>query len=135
MTPTLERIVRLPLFAHCTVRQLALVASRSTTIHAAAGDVLMREGATGRELVLIVEGSAQVFVGGSLVATLGPGDVCGEIALLDHGLRSATVVAETDLVAEVCTTQEFNELLAEVPSFATQLLAQLAGRLRNALAP
>ena len=75
-----------------------------------------------------------MFAGGHLVATLGPGDVCGEIALLDHGPRSATVVAETDLVAEVCTAQEFNELLTEVPSFATQLLAQLAGRLRNAMA-
>jgi CRP-like cAMP-binding protein len=134
LTPTLERLVRLPLFRHCTVRQLALIANRTTTIRARAGDVLMREGAIGRELVVIVEGSADVLVDGEQIATLGPGDVCGEMALLDQGPRSATVVAATDLVAEVCTAQEFAELLEAVPSLSTQLLEQLAGRLRAQLA-
>jgi CRP-like cAMP-binding protein len=134
LTPTLERLVRLPLFADCTVKELALVANRTTTVNAQPGDVLMREGTTGRELVIIVEGTANVFVEGELIATLGPGDVCGEIALLDHGPRSATVVAETRLVAEVCTPPEFSELLESVPSFTAQLLAQMADRLRGQLA-
>ena len=83
LTPTLERLVRLPLFRNCTVRQLALIVNRTTTVHARAGDVLMREGAIGRELVMIVEGSADVFVDGEHINTLGPGEVCGEMALLD----------------------------------------------------
>ncbi len=134
LTPTLERLVRLPLFRNCTVRQLALIVNRTTTVHARAGDVLMREGAIGRELVMIVEGSADVFVDGEHINTLGPGEVCGEMALLDQGPRSATVIAATDLVAEVCTAQEFAELLEAVPSLSIHMLEQLATRLRGQLA-
>jgi CRP-like cAMP-binding protein len=134
LSPTLARLVRMPLFAHCSMKELALVANRTTTVHARAGDVLMREGTSGRELVIIAEGTANVLVDGETIAVLGPGDVCGEIALLDHGPRSATVIAETDLVAEVCTRQEFNELLERVGSLGPQLLGQMAGRLRRQLA-
>lgn len=134
LTPTLERLVRLPLFAHCTVKQLALVANKTTTIHAHAGDVLMREGAVGREFLVIVEGEARVVRDGESIAMLGPGDVCGEVALLDRGPRTATVVAESDLVAEVSDPREFAELLLAVPSLGPALLTQMAGRLRTAMA-
>ena len=56
MTPTLERLSQLSLFARCDRRELAAVASRTTTIHARRGEILMREGATDREVFVIVEG-------------------------------------------------------------------------------
>ena len=68
---------------------------------------------------------------GDPIATLGPGDICGELGVLDHGPRTATVVAESDLVVEASTEQEFTELLHEIPSLSTELLKQLSGRLRN----
>lgn len=133
-TPTLERLVRLPLFSNCTMRQLALVANRTNTIRARAGDVLMRQGTTGREVVILVEGFADVYTDGRHVAAVGPGDIVGEMALLDDEPRSATVVASTDLVAEVSTPAEFTELLEAVPSLGSHLLTQMAGRLRRELA-
>jgi CRP-like cAMP-binding protein len=134
MTPTLERLSGLDVFAHCDRRELAAIASRTTPIHARRGDVLMREGAVGRELLVIVEGEARVVRSGESIAMLGPGDVCGEVALIDRGPRTATVVAETDLVAEVSNPQEFAELLVEVPSLGGHLLTKLAARLRDAMA-
>jgi CRP/FNR family cyclic AMP-dependent transcriptional regulator len=133
MTPTLERLSRLPLFAGCDLRELAAVASRSTTVHPRRGTILVREGTVGREVFIIVEGWARVVRDGDPVARLGPGDVCGEVAVLDHGLRTATVVADSDLVVEVCTKEEFIELLHVVPGLSTRLLEQLSSRLRNAM--
>jgi CRP-like cAMP-binding protein len=133
-TPTLERLSGLPLFASCDARELAAIASRTTTIHARRGDVLMREGASGREMLVIVEGTAGVFRDDVLLATLGPGDVCGELALIDNGPRSATVIATSELTAEVSSRQEFAELLAVVPSLTRPLLRQLASRLRDTMA-
>ena len=133
MTPTLERLSQLPLFARCDRRELASVASRTTTVRARRGEILMREGATAREVFVIVEGSARVVRDGDPIATLGPGDICGELAVLDHVPRTATVVAESDLVVEASTGQEFTELLHEIPSLSTELLKQLSVRLRNTM--
>jgi CRP-like cAMP-binding protein len=132
--PTLERLGGLPLFAGCNERELAAVASRTTTVHARRGDVLMREGALGHEMLVIVEGTAGVFRRDRLLATLGPGDVCGELALIDDGPRSATVIATSELTAEVSSRHEFAELLAVVPRLARPLLRQLAMRLRDSMA-
>jgi CRP-like cAMP-binding protein len=130
----LERLARLPLFAQCTVEQLTVVDRNTTTVRIRAGGTLMRQGTRGTELAIIVDGFANVYVGDELVASLGPGDVCGEIALLDHRPRSATVIAETEVIADVCTEREFNEMLRSVPSLSARLLEQLAGRLRRQLA-
>lgn len=128
----IDELRRISLFAGCSREELALVANNVNEHHAAAGDVLIREGATGREFIVIVEGTARVLVGGTTVATLGPGDFAGEVALLDHGPRTASVVAVTDLVAEVSTQREFAALVAGVPGLAQKLLVGLAQRVRTA---
>ena len=130
--PTIERLRRIPLFSACTDGELELIASRTTEIHADAGEVLAREGRTGREFVVIVEGTAKVFVADRQVAVLGAGDFFGEVALLDNGPRTATVVADTDLVADVSSQQEFAELIEGAPTLARTLLVGLAQRLRAA---
>jgi len=133
-TPTTERLGRLPLFEGCDPRELAAIASRSTTVRARRGDVLLQKGTVGREMLVIAEGTAAVINGHDVVATLGPGDVAGEVAVLDGGRRSATVVADTDMVLEVSSAREVAELLVEVPRLGTRLLTQVAARLRNAMA-
>jgi CRP-like cAMP-binding protein len=69
--------------------------------------------------------------GGERVATLGPGDYFGELALLDHGPRSATVIAETDMRLFVLGQREFAGLVETVPGLAAKLLPGLAHRLRE----
>jgi CRP-like cAMP-binding protein len=133
-TPTTERLGRLPLFEGCDPRELEAVAKRTTTVHARRGEVLLQKGTVGREMLVIAEGTAVVMNGHDVVATLGPGDVAGELAVLDGGRRSATVVADTDMVIEVSTSQELTELLTEVPTLGTRLFTQVAARLRTAMA-
>ncbi|MET0579199.1 MAG: cyclic nucleotide-binding domain-containing protein [Ilumatobacteraceae bacterium] len=130
--PKLERLRDVPLFAACTRDELALVARNVDEHRVEAGRVLTRQGAVGREFFVIVEGTAEVRVGGQLVARLGPGDFVGELALLDRRCRTATVVAETPLVVVVSGTREFAELLAGAPNMTRKLMTGLAARLRAA---
>ena len=94
-----------------------------------AGTVLAREGGTGNEFVVVLEGEVEVRRGDEVVATLGPGDYVGEIALLDDRPRTATAVAKTSVVVEVISRPEFATLLADVPDVAAQIMATMAERL------
>jgi len=126
-----ERLRRVPLFAACTDEELALVARNVDELHVDGGHVLTRQGGVGRELFVIVEGTAEVRVSGEPVARLGPGDVVGELALLDHRCRTATVVAETPLVVLVSGSRQFADLLVGAPNMTRALMVGLAARLRD----
>jgi CRP-like cAMP-binding protein len=82
--------------------------------------------------MVMVDGTARVEIGGQTIATIGPGEFFGEIALLDGGPRTATVIAETDTVAEVIGQREFSGLVEDSPHLAKKLLVGLARRLRAA---
>ena len=125
-----EKLRRVPLFTACTDDELALVARNVDEHRVEAGRVLTRQGEVGREFFVIVEGTAEVRIGEQLVARLGPGDVVGELALLDRRCRTATVVAETPVVVLISGTREFAELLAKAPNVTRKLMAGLAARLR-----
>jgi len=94
--------------------------------------VLTGEGQLGRELFVIVTGDARVSRNGRRVGALGPGDAFGELALLDGGTRTATVVAETPMELLVLTRPAFVKMLDETPGFATALLRGVARRLQEA---
>jgi CRP-like cAMP-binding protein len=121
-----------PLFSHCSTKELIELSSLTTTLRMPAGKVVVRQGEPGREFIVIVEGKATVSIDDQTVATLGPGDFFGEIALLDGGPRTATVTADTDLVAEVMSHQEFAVLLMDVPEVTRGILKGVAMRLRAA---
>jgi len=128
---SLQRIRDVEPFSTCTDAELAFIADHTWDHRAAPGDVLTQEGRLGREWIVIVEGTAVVRVDGLEVARLGPGDAIGEMALLDHGTRTATVVAATELDTLVSSAAEFAQILAAVPSVARSLLVSLARRLRD----
>ncbi len=132
LTTTLRRIGDVEPFTSCTDDELAIVASNTWDHSAPAGSVLTQEGRLGREWIVIVRGTAVVRVGSDEVARLGPGDVIGEVALLDQGVRTATVVAETPVEALVASAPEFDRILARVPSVSRAMLVGLARRLRAA---
>ena len=121
-----------PLFAHCSNKELIELSSLTTTLSMRAGKVVVSQGEPGKEFIVLVEGKATVSIDDQTVATLGPGDFFGEIALLDGGPRTATVTADTDLVAEVMSHQEFAVLLMDVPEVTRGILKGVAMRLRAA---
>lgn len=111
-----RRLAELPLFARCRRREIDVIARRFTPARIPAGRTLMREGTAGHQFVVIVEGTASVQRAGAHIATLGPGDHAGELALLERCPRTASVVAETDLVVQVASRSEFREVLSLSPN-------------------
>jgi len=104
------------------------------------GDVIFREGDPGSEVFIVTEGSASAFLqlpnAKIRLATFAPGSIFGELAILDTGARSATVIADEDLTCFGLTTSNFTALAGKSPSVAIRLLAaigrELSGRLRTA---
>jgi CRP/FNR family cyclic AMP-dependent transcriptional regulator len=96
------------------------------------GQAITAEGESGVGFFVIEEGSASVSIGGETVRTLSAGDHFGDIALIDGGPRSATIVADTDLRCRGMTAWEFRPLVQEHPEMAWTLLETLASRLREA---
>ena len=124
-----ELIQRAPLFAHCSKRELAEVASIADELDLPAGRALIREGERGREFFVLLEGQAEVTQDGKPIRTMKDGDFFGEIALVADAPRTATVTARTPVRVLVVTDRAFRSLLDHVPSIQLKVLKALAERL------
>jgi CRP-like cAMP-binding protein len=127
----LTRIHSVPWFYACTEEQLAEVARLSERLEVHAEEVLTKEGRVGRELFIILEGTATVTRLGRVINVLGAGDYFGELAAIDPAPRSATVTATTDLEVLIIGPREF-EAMTEIPGFRNALLTGMSQRLRQA---
>jgi CRP-like cAMP-binding protein len=107
----LQLLRTLPIFAEVSDEQLGAFDAQLDETTIKAGETLMTEGRTGREAVLIVDGTAEVLRGDTVIAHLGHGDIVGEMALLEDHARSATVRAVTDLTVLVMNPLQFQSLL------------------------
>jgi CRP-like cAMP-binding protein len=121
-----------PLFSGLTKKELGVVAGATKEVTAGAGDILAKEGEGGIGFFLIISGTARVVVNGRTRRRLGAGDTYGEIALLDGGPRSATIVSESDMRLLGVTAWAFKGLLTQYPSITIKLLEGVASRLRAA---
>jgi CRP/FNR family transcriptional regulator, cyclic AMP receptor protein len=92
-----ERLKAIPVFSSLDDKTLRGIATFATESSVPAGKHLVREGDYAYEFMAIEEGEADVIRGGEKVATLGPGDFFGEIAVLEKSLRTASVVAVTPM--------------------------------------
>lgn len=128
----MEHLARVPLFSACNKVELKSLARRTNDIKVDAGRVLIRERQGAYEFFIVVEGQAEVSRDGRPVAVLGPGDFFGELALLDRGLRDATVTALTPMEIIVLPQWDFEAALDEAPGMTRKLLAGMARRLRAA---
>jgi CRP/FNR family transcriptional regulator, cyclic AMP receptor protein len=127
----LEQLSRVRLFAACSKKDLALIGRASDEVSVPAGKVLAEEGTPGHEFYFILDGTAAVKRGTRKIATVGPGQYFGELALLDRAPRNATVVSETPMTLLVLGQREFSGILDEVPALTHKLLAAMAARLRE----
>jgi CRP/FNR family transcriptional regulator, cyclic AMP receptor protein len=126
-----DRLAAVPLFAACTERELHEISRLATELDVPAGKALVTEGEPGHEFLIVIEGRATATAHGVPIATFGPGDFFGEMALLDNGPRSATVIADTPMHLAVVSQSEFNGLLDTVPVLSRRVLAGLAARIRE----
>lgn len=106
---------RLTPFRECTNAELRLIDRFMTRIDLPADRVLLQEGERGQEAIFIVDGLVRVERDGQELALLGPGDVIGEMAILESVRRNATVTSVTPVRVFVLDVREFIAVLDTVP--------------------
>jgi CRP/FNR family transcriptional regulator, cyclic AMP receptor protein len=142
---TIQMLDGVALFAGLNKRQLAAVAKVVDHMTFEPGAALVKELEVGRRLIIIRDGTAEVRRLGSgvadepetgrgagrRIATVGPGDVVGELSLIDGKPTSASVIADTTVEALVLYKTRLTKLLASTPQLYPGLLAGLASRIRQ----
>lgn len=129
MDTKIRLLEQVPLFAGLSQEQLRSVALVADEVDVPAGTTLTREGATGREFVVLVQGEVEIEEHGRPVRTLRGGDFLGEIALLTRGPRTATATTTQDSRLLVLTDRAFRQLAATIPEFSARTWAATAERM------
>ena len=128
MDRQLELLARVPLLAGLDRKDLERVGSICDQVDLPSGRAVARQGEYGSEFYVIVEGSASVVRDGHHLADLGPGDFFGELALLAHIQRTATVTTTAPSSLIVVGSREFRALLDDQPRIVKKLLQVVAER-------
>jgi CRP-like cAMP-binding protein len=124
-----DLISHVPLFAHCSKKELRSIASLADEIDLPEGKMLIKEGDRGREFFVLLEGRANVQRKGKSIDTLKNGDFFGEVALVSDAPRNATISALTPLRVLVIVDRDFKRLLNDAPEIQRKVLVALADRL------
>src|SRR6056300_132775 len=110
-----KHLVAIPLFADLDEDELDAVAAITTELNFSAGTALMNEGSGAHEMVVVVDGTLEVTRAGEHIADIGPGGFAGEMAVLTHARRDATVTAKTDVTVLHIDGRSFGGVLEEAP--------------------
>lgn len=133
----LSILAQVPLFHGLPPQALATLAERSARRSFPAGTFLARQRESGTSLYVVLSGMVRVerrdrqYQEPLVLAVLGPGEVVGEMAVLDGAPRSATVIAIEDCETLEITSTTLLEMIAQYPSVSVVLLQTLSRRLRN----
>ncbi len=123
----------MPLFAHCTERELRAVAQATRPRTLPTGTVLFEQGQPGTELFLVISGAIDIVKGERTIVTLGPGSSFGEMAMLDEPHRSATARVARDAELMVIPRDAFFAMLKGNPMLAVKVLWNMLLRLSSNL--
>ena len=123
---------KVPMFAEMSPRALGLIADKVTEIEFPAGRYIVRQGQVGTGFYLVVDGRVRVERGGEALNRLGPGEIFGELSLLDQMPRMAHVMAEEPTVCLGLASWDFTRLLERNPKITLSILREVARRLRAA---
>jgi CRP-like cAMP-binding protein len=136
MPTTMEKVLILKtisIFSRVPADLLVPLARLAEPVVVAAGDEIVRQGELGDSLYAIIRGRVKVVADGREVAVLGPRDCFGEMAILDHEPRSATVAALEETELFEIAQEDFYEILHERSEIAEEVIRMLTGRLRAEL--
>jgi len=128
-SPHASRFKALSRFEHLTDHQIQDICDKSTYVHLPQAWSLMAEQTPADKAYIILSGTCSVRQHGNEIAQLGPGDVMGEVAIVSHTLRTATVVSLTELEVLHFTSDALTRLAEDIPAFGTALRATTAARL------
>ncbi|MEO5653801.1 MAG: cyclic nucleotide-binding domain-containing protein [Marmoricola sp.] len=127
--PQTDKLEKLNRLESLTNEDLKTVLAKGRQVHLPANWSLIWEKTPADKAYLIVEGTVSVRKNGNEIAQLGPGDVIGEMAVVGHKLRSASVVSTSPLEVIHFTSESLSELLDEVPAFGQALRSTTEDRL------
>ena len=127
---------RVPLFAQLTLEQLEAIDALMHEVHYMPGETITREGETGDELFVVIEGDVSIYKERAegeriLLSTLGAGSYLGEMAILSDEPRSATALAATPARLLSLRGDRLKELILDMPEISFELLRVLTGRVRT----
>jgi CRP-like cAMP-binding protein len=120
---------RCPFFAGLSRSELLELAKATEDMEVEEGKTLTREGASGSEFFVIIDGEVSVTKDGQEIRRLAPGDFFGEIALIQHGRRTATVVTTAPTTLAVMSPPSFDAMRREMPRVAERIDAAIRERL------
>ena len=123
-----RRLKSIPIFAGLDKRELLRVAECAEEVRVAAGEQVLEEGRFAFEFFAIADGAVDVLRDGDLVASLGPGEVFGELAALSHGRRNASVVATAPTTVVFIRAQDFRHFAEEMPELGARIRRVVAER-------
>ncbi len=122
------RLARLPLFESLSKKECREVGRHADEVDLDEGKHLVREGDFSYEFFVIEDGSADVLIDAERVAELGAGDFFGEMGLLEHQQRNASVVATSAMTVIVMTGGAFRQMAREMPSVGERVSAAVKER-------
>jgi len=122
---------QVPMLRSCSAEEIDHIADLGVVIQAPEGQDIVRQGGAGNQFFVITHGTVQVSRDGEIVASLGPGDYFGELALFDSAPRNATVTSTSAATLVSVSGGTFRELLGEVGSLRDALLSGMARRLHE----
>lgn len=126
-----EMLTGVPFFDGFGADEILRVVELTDEVLIPAGSVVVDQGDPGTDCYVILDGTASVYVRGDHVASSGPGSMVGEMALVDHRPRTATVVADTDLDMLRFNSEAFRKLLEEMPKASERIMTALHARLNR----
>ncbi|MGB9600394.1 MAG: cyclic nucleotide-binding domain-containing protein [Myxococcota bacterium] len=134
MITTLEKVLFLKevsLFKNISSERLARIATIAKEIEFSRGDKIINEGDEGDSLFIIVDGRVSIYKGKEAIASLGPKDFFGEMAILDSEPRSASVIADTEIICLKISREDFTEILIDEHEIMLAIIKSLVHRLRQ----
>ena len=125
-----ERLASIPLFSALSERERRQIAQWADEIEVEEGRELAKQGQFGYEFFVIEDGHASVLRDGETIRELGPGDFFGEMGLVGHEIRSASVAAVSPLTAIVMTGRDFRLMAHDLPAVGDRIRAAIEERAR-----
>ena len=123
-------LARVPLFEHLTKKELDFIAREGDEVDVPSGKVLIREGRPGDTFYVILDGEAEVAIGGKARRVLKAGDFFGEISMLDRGLGTATVTTTRPSRMFVMSHAQFRDAIKASDPLLVKVLLAMGERLR-----